>query len=105
MGFCFTSSVDGVIRLSSRVPVAVQFVELRFIENRIGHYILFAGPGAQIEQTAALTAERKILVQLGVRRSFADRTAVLHDGFLSQNPQRRSSCNTLMRSGRGNLTI
>src|ERR1700692_4038266 len=90
-GFSLEDSVDGVIRISSRVGFSLEFVKFGFVEDRVGNHILFAGPRAEIGEPAAFTAKRKILVEIRVGGPLADGAAMLHGESLSQNAQWRAS--------------
>src|ERR1700730_3874567 len=73
-------SVDGVIVI---VPVflrsaAIGLGEIVFVEDGVGHDVALCGPRAQVHQSAAIGAERKVRVRGGVSRFLANRATVLH---------------------------
>src|SRR5215470_16738142 len=96
-GFCPGTSVNGFILLfvRDRLGVALGFGQLFFIKNGVAHDVLFAGPGPEIEQAAALAAEGKLCMNFGVGGTLADGAAVLHGESLSQNTQWRSGCDAI----------
>src|SRR6266487_1253015 len=66
----------------SAVSLIVDRCAITFIKDRIGNHVLFAGPVAQVPQTASLAAEGKIRVYRRIGRRFANRTFVHHDRFV-----------------------
>src|ERR1044071_2145790 len=84
-------SVDGFIRLLAPVALAAPPCgELLFVEDGFADHVVFAGPRAQVEQPAALSAERELWMEIGIGGGLADGAAVLHGPSLSQNAQGRS---------------
>jgi hypothetical protein len=88
--------VFGVIRVLQVVVqrkddgVPVFWRNVFFIEDWFGHYILLAGPVAQVPFPAALAAKREVRVDRRVGLRFADGAFVLHRAirFFSANSVR-----------------
>src|SRR5215470_6943051 len=98
LGFCLAASVDGFIFLLACIGgSAFSFGDFFLVKDGIAHDVFFAGPRAQVKQTAALAAEGELRVGVRVRCGFADGAAKLHGASLSQNTQRRSSCDAVQR--------
>src|SRR5215813_3509974 len=92
LGFCGAASVDGFIFLLVRrgLRATLGFGQFLLVKDGVADNVLFAGPRTQVEQAAALAAEREVLVGFGVGGALANRAAMLHGASLSQNAQRRS---------------
>src|SRR5262245_51801378 len=90
LGFCGAASVDGFIFLRRGLRAAFGFGQFLLVKDRIADNVLFAGPRTQVEQAAALAAEREVPVGFGVGGALANRAAMVHGASLSQNAQRRS---------------
>src|SRR5215469_549691 len=74
------ASVDGFIVL---VPTLAQRAAIRlgdffFVKNRFGDDVLFCRPRAQVQQAAALRAEREFRILGGIHGRFANRAFVCH---------------------------
>src|SRR5215472_6931748 len=67
--------------------LALAFRGLFFVEYRVGNYVLFARPVAQVPHPATLAAKRKVFMYLRVRLRLANGTLVFHLRF-QPNPER-----------------
>jgi hypothetical protein len=70
---------------------AIRFRDVLFVEDRIGDHVFFGSPGTEIEQSAAIAAERKIGVLNGIRGFFADGTFMFlgpRGSFTTEAPKR-----------------
>src|SRR5580704_5271151 len=66
---------------------AISFRYVFLVEYRIGNNVFFGSPVAEIVHSAAVAAERKFGVPLGIRGLFADGAFVFH-GLSKVLPQR-----------------
>src|SRR6266850_178091 len=89
----FSSPASG----AASVFAAIRFVQIkddglgvalgdfRFIENRIGDDVFFAGPVAQVALPAALAAKRKVCMNRGVGLDFTNGASVFHGAAVSSD--------------------
>ena len=68
--------------------IAIHVFEERFVHGGLTDHIFFAGPRTQVEQFAALAAEGKFGISVGVRRLLADGAAMLHTQRIPQTARR-----------------
>ena len=72
------SAPDGTASVFSVIRVSVEVFGERFVNHGLADHVFFAGPGAEVQQFAALAAEREVGVSARVGWLAANGTLKFH---------------------------